>query len=90
MPATQVATPAAGSRHRHAERYLPRERLCSRGLSSRALTFAVGAADGDVWGGLGAGVRLAVLAWRVVPVFHVMRAHVLRLMFAYPCSGKMA
>ena len=47
-------------------------------------------ADGDVWGGLGAGVRLAVLAWRVVPVFHVMRAHVLRLMFAYPCSGKMA
>ena len=37
---------------------------------------------------MGAGVYLAVLAWRVVPVFHVMRAHVLRLMFAYPCSGK--
>ena len=49
-----------------------------------------GSCGRGVWGGLGAGVRLAVLAWRVLPVFHVMRAHVLRLMFAYPCSGKMA
>ena len=58
------------------------------GLSSRALTFAVGAADGDVWGGLGAGVRLAVLARRVVPGFHVMRAHVLRLCSPIPVAGR--